>query len=226
MEMKTKAVVFDFDGTLTVGRANNVWKMLYLELGYDIGEGSNYRNSFLSFKNKKYDYASWVEVNKNDFVNAGINKEIFNKVLKEITLINGLEKTLKTLSKKGIKLFVLSGNMKYSIEHVLGDLSKYFTEISANEAVFDDNGNLTNLIATKYDFEGKADFIVKVREELGLKPEEITFVGNGSNDIWAYKSGARTICINPKDADEDKSEKWTKVLPNVKDLSEILEYID
>ena len=226
MEMKTKAVVFDFDGTLTVGRTNNVWKMLYLKLGYDIGEGSNYRNSFLSFKNKKYDYASWVEVNKNDFVNARLNKEIFNKVLEEITLINGLEKTLKTLSEKGIKLFVLSGNMKYSIEHVLGNLSKYFTEISANEAVFDDNGNLTNLIATKYDFEGKADFIVKVRGELGLKPEEITFVGNGSNDIWAYKSGARTICINPKDADEDKSEKWTKVLPNVKDLSEILEYID
>ena len=107
-----------------------------------------------------------------------------------------------------------------------GPLAKYFTEISANEAIFDEDGTLVDLIATKYDFEGKADFIVKVREELGVKPDEITFVGNGSNDIWAYKSGARTICINPKDADEDKTEKWTKVLPIVKDLSEILEYID
>ena len=141
-------------------------------------------------------------------------------------MIGGLEKTLKTLSEKGIKLFILSGNIKYSIRHVLGDLSKYFTEISANDAIFDENGNFVDLIATKYDFEGKADFIVKVKEELGLKPEEITFVGNGSNDVWAYKSGARTICVNPKDADEDKSEKWTKVLPVVKDLSEILEYID
>ena len=225
-KMKTKAVVFDFDGTLTIGRANNVWKMLYLKLGYDIGDGSNYKNSFLSFKNKEYDYSSWVAVNKADFIKAGLNQNIFNEVLTEVKLISGIEKTLKELSNKGIKLFVLSGNIKYSIKHVLGDLSKYFTEISANDAIFDENGNLVDLIATKYDFEGKADFIIKVREELGLNPNELVFVGNGSNDIWAYKSGARTICINPKDADENNNEKWTKVLPVVKDLSEILEYID
>ena len=225
-KMKTKAVVFDFDGTLTVGRANNVWKMLYLKLGYDIGDGSNYKNSFLSFKNKEYDYSSWVAVNKADFIKAGLNQNIFNEVLTEVKLISGIEKTLKELTNKGVKLFVLSGNIKYSIKHVLGDLSKYFTEISANDAIFDENGNLIDLIATKYDFEGKADFIVKVREELGLNPNELVFVGNGSNDIWAYKSGARTICINPKDADENNNEKWTKVLPVVKDLSEILEYID
>ena len=225
-KIKTKAVVFDFDGTLTVGRANNVWKMLYLKLGYDIGDGSNYKNSFLSFKNKEYDYASWVAVNKADFIKAGLNQNIFNEVLTEVKLISGIEKTLKELTNKDIKLFVLSGNIKYSIKHVLGDLSKYFTEISANDAIFDENGNLIDLVATKYDFEGKADFIIKVREELGLNPNELVFVGNGSNDIWAYKSGARTICINPKDADENNNEKWTKVLPVVKDLSEILEYID
>ena len=118
--MKTKAVVFDFDGTLTIGRANNVWKMLYIALGYDIGEGSNYKNSFLSFKNKEYDYASWVEVNKSDFIKAGLNKTIFNNVLTEINLIRGLEKTLKTLSEKGIKLFVLSGNIKYAIKSEIG----------------------------------------------------------------------------------------------------------
>ena len=226
MEMKTKAVIFDFDGTLTIGRANNVWKMLYLELGYDIGEGSNYRNSFLSFKNKQYDYSHWVEVNKNDFINAKLNKEIFHKVLEEVKLINGIETTLKTLHEKGVKLFVLSGNIKYSIRHVLGDLSKYFTEISANDAIFDENGYLCDLVATKYDFEGKADFIVKVREELGISANEIVFVGNGSNDIWAYRSGAKTICVNPKDADENNNEKWTHVLHTVKDLSEILKYID
>ena len=224
--MKTKAVVFDFDGTLTIGRANNVWKMLYIALGYDIGEGSNYKNSFLSFKNKEYDYASWVEVNKSDFIKAGLNKTIFNNVLTEINLIRGLEKTLKTLSEKGIKLFVLSGNIKYAIKSVLGDLADYFTEISANDAIFDNNGNLKDLVATKYDFEGKADFIVKVREELNVEPDEIVFVGNGSNDVWAYRSGAKTICINPKDADENNNEKWHVVLKSVKDLSEILEYID
>ena len=153
METKTKAVIFDFDGTLTVGRANNVWKMLYLELGYEIGEGSNYRNSFLSFKNKQYDYASWVEVNKKDFIYGGLNKEIFNNVLKEIKLIKGLEKTLKALTEKGIKLFILSGNIIYSIKHVLGDLANYFTEISANDAIFDEDDDLVDLIATKYDFE-------------------------------------------------------------------------
>lgn len=226
MEIKTKAIIFDFDGTLTIGRANNIWKMLYLELGYDIGEGSSYKNSFLNFKNKVYDYNQWVETNKQDFVSARLNKEIFHKVLKEVTLIDGIEATLKSLSEKGIKLFVLSGNIKYSIRHVLGDLAKYFTDISANDAIFDEDGFLSDLVATKYDFEGKADFIVKIREELGILPNEITFIGNGSNDVWAYKSGAKTICINPKDANENNPETWTHVLPVVKDLSEILKYID
>ena len=225
-ELKTKAVIFDFDGTLTIGRANNVWKMLYLTLGYDLGEGSSYKSSFLKFKSREIDYASWVEINKQDFVRAGLNREIFDSVLKEIKLIQGLEDTLKTLTEKGVKLFVLSGNIRYAIKKVLGDLAGYFTEISANDVIFDEQGNLENLVPTKYDFEGKADFIVKVRDEIGAEPNEIVFVGNGSNDVWAYKSGAKTICVNPKDADENNNEKWTKVLPVVKNLTEILDYID
>lgn len=226
MEMNTKAVVFDFDGTLTISRANNIWRLLYLELGYDISDNSHYSKSLQSFKSKQYDYSHWVDINKNDFISAGLNKKIFNKVLKGISLISGLETTLKTLSEKGIKLFLLSGNIGYSIDYVLGNLTNYFTEISANEAIFDESGNLIDLIATKYDFEGKADFISKIREEFSLRPEEITFVGNGSNDVWAYKSGAKTICINPRGADEDDHKKWTNVLLDVKDLTEILEYID
>ena len=226
MKLNTKAVVFDFDGTLTISRANNIWKLLYLKLGYSIDDNSNYKKSLQSFKSKKYDYSHWIEINKSDFISAGLNKKIFDKVLKDVQPIPGLESTLKTLSKKGIKLFLLSGNIKYSIRYVLGDIADIFEEISANDAIFDEKGILIDLIATKYDFEGKADFISKIKDEYSLKPEEITFVGNGSNDVWAYKSGARTICINPKQADEDDSKKWTKVLPNVKDLTEILEYIN
>ena len=225
-KLKTKAVIFDFDGTLTIGRANNVWKMLYLKLGYGVGDGSSYKSSFLKFQSKEVDYAGWVQINKQDFVDAGLNKEIFDDVLKEIKLIQGLEETLKTLSEKGVKLFILSGNIVYAIKRVLGDLAYYFTEISANDVLFNEDDKLEDLVPTKYDFEGKADFIVKVRDNIGAKPNEIVFVGNGSNDVWAYKSGAKTICINPKDADENNNEKWNKVLPVVKNLTEILDYID
>ena len=225
-KLNTKAVIFDYDGTLTYGDYNNIWKSLYQVLGYETDRNSEYYLSYVGFKDGKYDYDRWVQINEEDFKRGGLTKKIFDSVTEGIKFIKGLEKVIKTLHKKGVKLFVLSGNFKYAIEKTLGDLSEYFTEISANEIYFEKDGTLSSIVATKFDFEGKPKFITKVQQELQIEPHEICFVGNGENDAFAYKSGAKTICVNPVNADEDNAEKWTYVLKNITDLTKILDCID
>ena len=225
-KLNTKAVIFDYDGTLTYGDYNNIWKSLYQVLGYETDRNSEYYLSYVGFKNYKYDYDRWVQINEEDFKRGGLTKKIFDSVTEDIKFIKGLEKVIKNLHKKGVKLFVLSGNFKYAIEKTLGKLSDYFTEISANEIYFSEDGALSQIVATKFDFEGKPKFITKVQQELQIEPHEICFVGNGENDAFAYKSGAKTICVNPVDADEDDAEKWTHVLKNVTNLTKILDCID
>lgn len=225
-KIKTKAVLFDFDGTLTYGDYNNIWKSLYQVLGYSTDHNSDYYMSYLNFVEGKYDYDAWVKINETDYLNGGLTKTIFDEVSQNEKFIEGLEQVLITLKKKGIKLYVLSGNFGYLIRKTLGDLSLYFDDISANEIVFNDDGTLSHLVATKYDFEGKADYITKIKDELQIDASEICFVGNGENDAFAYRSGAKTICINPVNADEENQEKWTCVLKDVTNLSEILDYIE
>ena len=225
--MKTiKAIVFDFDGTLTKGKNQNVWKALYQKLGYDTGINSAYKKAYIDFINDKLGYEPWVEINEKDFKNAGLTKAIFDETAEKFNLIDGLKDVLKYLKQQGIKIYVLSGNFGYLIRNTLGDLCEFFDEISANEIIFDKNGNLLKLVATKYDYKGKPDFIFKIIKELNISAGEVCFVGNGANDVFVYQSGAKTICINPIDADENNQKKWSYVLKNVTDLKQILDYID
>ena len=225
-KFKTKAVIFDYDGTLTFGDYNNIFKSLYRVLGYPTDRNSAYYQDFVRFIEFRLDYEEWVKINEEDFRNGGLTKEIFDSVTENIKLIKVLEKTLKTLHKTGVKLYILSGNFIYAIRKTLGKLADYFTEISANEVYFNEDGSLSHLVATKFDFDGKPKFIEKVIAELGVLPEEICFVGNGANDVFAYQSGAKTICLNPVDADEDNAEKWTYVIKETKTIEKILDCID
>ena len=223
---KTKAVIFDYDGTLTFGDYNNIFKSLYRVLGYATDRNSAYYQDYVDFINFKIDYKQWVQINEDDFKKGGLTKEIFDSVTENIKLIKGLEKTLKTLHESGVKLYILSGNFVYAIKKTLGKLADYFTEISANEVYFNDDGTLSHLVATEFDYDCKPKFIEKVINELGVLPEDICFVGNGENDKFAYKAGAKTICINPVDADEDDSEKWACVIRNEMNFEKVLNFID
>ena len=225
-KIKTKAVIFDYDGTLTYGNYLNIYKSLYHILGYATDKTSKYYQDYLDFKDYKLSYENWVKINEQDFKNAGLTKNIFESAIENIKLIDELDVVLKTLHQKGIKLYVLSGNFGYAIRKNLGNLTDLFTEISANEIYFNDDGSVSHMVATKFDYEGKPNFIKKVQEELNIEPYEICFVGNGENDKFAYRSGAKTICINPVDADEKNAEKWACVLNNVTSFKKILDCIE
>ena len=206
-----KAVIFDFDGTLTE-KQGNLWKTIWRELGYDIGPNSYYVSLFKRFMSGNITHKEWCDLTKEAFQEKGFNKQILDNITDNMKLISGAEELIKNLHSKGIELHIVSGNIVSVIKKVLGESKKYISEIKANEFLFDSNGDITEIVGTKYDHEGKARYIKELCLQKGYKPSEIHFIGNSMNDEWVYQSGARTLCVNPDDAKCENSTIWNKVV--------------
>lgn len=219
-----KAVVFDFDGTLT--RANqNVWKELWLYLGDSPGEKSLHKKLYKDcIVDNKITKQQWFDYTEKIFKERNFNYNDLVNISKKIQLIDDADSTLKYLKENGYFLFIVSGCVKEGIEITLKDNLKYFDCIKANCCKFDDKGVFKGFEMTKYDYEGKAEFIEIIKQN-GVPEKNIFFVGNSNNDEWVYKTGCHTICINPENVDTKNKQKWHIVKKNVSSLSEIIPII-
>lgn len=218
-----KAVIFDFDGTLTKGF--DVWKATWKTLTYDVGKNSFSVSSYVDFLNKKITYEELNQLNLEKFIEMDMNISDLHFIAKKIRLIDGFSDTIKALYNKGFSIHIVSGGILNVIEKVIGEDIKYFTSINANKMHFGDGYFLDRITRTKYDFEGKALFIKELIRKTGIKSENITFVGNSSNDEWAYKTGCKTICVNPENTCADNKRIWNEVIYNMTDLRQILPLI-
>ena len=121
---------------------------------------------------------------------------------------------------------MLSGSIKQVIRVALGDLYELFEEVKANEIRFDSSGLMDGIIGTRYDFQGKAEFLRDVISDQRLSPLDVLYVGNSSNDVWASESGARTLCVNPHMTNPDIEEHWTYAIKEMTDLRQIMKFIE
>lgn len=219
-----KAVIFDFDGTLTC-EGQNVWRELWRCLTYDVSERSLYVHTYKCFlKNRlTYDQLNFWAAQK--FRKQDFNIADLDIIANKIKLIDGFEETIKILHNAGFSLHIVSGGISDIIEKVIGKkLLSYFDSINANSLHFEDGYFFSDIIRTKYDFEGKATFIEEIKKT-GIKSEDIVFIGNSNNDEWAHKSGCKTICINPEDTCSEDRTVWNDLIYNMTDLRQLLPII-
>ena len=221
-----KAVFFDFDGTLSY-TSLNFWKKLWLTLGYDIKEGSYYKQLFNDAYSGKLTHQQWCDKICEKYIEAGLTREILLDIANTIDLMDGFEEMVSTLKQRGYLLFIVSGNIKEVINHNLKKSLKLFDGIFANEFKFDTKGNLTKIVGTMYDNEGKAVLINKISKELSIPIKNIWFVGNGGNDEWVYQTGCKTLLINPFDTKKHNDQSvWHKQISGVKNLTQLLDIIN
>ena len=219
----TKVVVFDFDGTLTQSYDNKTtWEKIWVSLGYSTDQCFDLHRRF---QRKEFSHQEWCNMTRDAFRIRQLNKEHIRKIATGISLVDGVADTVSELRKHGIKLFILSGSIKSIIQQVLGDLRNEFEEIKANEFVFDSSGIIKEIQGTPYDFQGKAVFLRRVIEDLGLAPSDVLFVGNSCNDVFASQSGVRTLCVNARFTDPDNEEHWTYAIREMVNLNAILKFV-
>lgn len=217
-----KAIFFDFDGTLTY-TSLNFWKKLWSSLGYSIKEGSYYKNLFHDAYSGKLTHQEWCDKCCTKFQEAGLNQEKLIDLAQTIDLMDGFEETVKALKEMGYVLFIVSGNIRQVIDENLGECTKYFDGIYANDFIFDADGNLEKIVGTKYDNEGKAHLIRLISSITETPTSEFWFVGNGGNDEWVYTTGCKTLLINPFDTKHHENQNvWHKQVKKLTNLKQIL----
>lgn len=218
----TKVVVFDFDGTLTQGTdIGTTWEKLWAAMGYHDGQCFDLHHRY---RHNEFDHQTWCNMTRDAFRARGMTEAHLVRIADETPLVAGVAETAEMLRVRGVRLYILSGSIKSIIRHTLGPLATEFEEIRANSMVFDEHGVVKEIQGTLFDFEGKALYLKRLVRDLKLSPSDILFVGNSCNDIYASRSGVRTLCVNPRLTDPDNQEHWTYAISKMKDLREILVY--
>lgn len=225
VKITKKAVVFDFDGTLTKPQLGyNTWETIWTELGYPVEYCEKYHKMF---SNKEITHDEWCEITEKYFKEKNLSKNIIVKAAERTELLDDVHEVISYLKSKGMLLYILSGSIKQYIELVLGkNTAGCFVEIKANRFIFDSQGKLEGIIGTPYDFEGKARFVNKIMIDKNLSPKEIIYIGNSFNDEFVYETGVETLCVNPQGTDYYDGKIWHNYIRNVKSLRAVLPFIE
>ena len=217
--MKTKVVIFDFEGTLTITKTS-VWARIWEKIdALDIDE-----KLINMYFNNEIDYETWVRLGYENFKERNYTEQDMNQLTNNIQLIENAEKVFKFLREKDIKIYILSGGIKIAIEKVLKDLKHYVKQIEATNLLFDEKGNLCSYSVPHHNPENKFEFVSEVIVNEQVNPKEVLYVGNSRNDETVYKTGVNTLCLNPHKANYENKEIWHNAI-KTNNLEEILHYI-
>jgi len=128
---------------------------------------------------------------------AGLDENALTRVYEERLRLNrGAEIMLNTLRQKNIKTLLVSGGFTLFTERLKNQLGLDFAHSNTLEIV---NGKLTGKVLGKIvDAQGKADWLNRTRESLGLRPEQVIAMGDGANDLMMMAAAGISIAYHAK----------------------------
>ena len=127
----------------------------------------------------------------------GLDEGALQRVYDERLKLNpGAEIMLAELKKHGIKTLLVSGGFLFFTERLKPRLGLDYTHANTLEIV---DGKLTGRVLGKIlDAQGKAEWLVKIRDELGLKPAQVIAMGDGANDLKMMAQAGISIAYHAK----------------------------
>ncbi|MGI6335311.1 MAG: HAD family hydrolase [Minisyncoccales bacterium] len=144
-----------------------------------------------------------IEYIRNHFDDANVLKE-------------GAEDLINYLKEKGYKIYLISCSIDIYLEELTRKL-KLDGFFAGTKFIFDENGELLSIENECFENKNfKEEKVRKVAEENNAEIEDIIFVGDGKNDIGAFKITKKGIAID-SEVEELRNIAWK----NVKQLKEI-----
>jgi phosphoserine phosphatase len=127
----------------------------------------------------------------------GLDEHALQRVYDErLKLSPGAEAMLAALKSRGIKTLLVSGGFVFFTERLKSRLGLDYTRANTLEIA---GGKLTGKVVGKvFDAQGKADWLVKIREELNLEPEQVIALGDGANDLKMLALAGISVAYHAK----------------------------
>ena len=130
---------------------------------------------------------------------AGLPESALEAVyVHRLQLNPGAERLMKGLQRAGIRTMLVSGGFTYFTDRLKQRLG--FDHAHANELEVIDGRLSGRVLGEIVDGEAKARHLQRVRDELGLKPEQVIAAGDGANDIPMLSAAGFGIAFHPKPA--------------------------
>ena len=113
---------------------------------------------------------------------AGLEQSALQRVYDErLQLSPGAERFLATLQQHNIKTLLVSGGFTFFTDKLKPRLNLDYIASNVLEIV---DGKLTGkVLGTIVDAQGKAEHLKRLREQLGLRHEQVIAIGDGANDL-------------------------------------------
>ena len=207
-----KLAIFDLDGTLTQERS--VWEYIHKRLGKWYGFAEEYQEEFFAGK------ISYDEFCRRDAeVWKGMRVAEVLEIVKSVPFHRGLDELVGYLKKKGLKLSMVSSGLS-----VLSDWvhERYGFDYSVSNDLLHENGILTGNVRINVRFDKKAEWVDRILDRFGLKPEESLSVGDSRGDVDMFQRTGLSIAFNSscKDLEEIathcvRSENLADIIPRL-----------
>lgn len=127
----------------------------------------------------------------------GLDEHALNRVYDERLKLNpGAEAMLAELKKHGIRTLLVSGGFLFFTDRLKARLGLDFAHANTLEIV---DGKLTGKVLGKIlDAQGKAEWLVKIRDELELDTGQVIAMGDGANDLKMMAQAGISIAYHAK----------------------------
>jgi phosphoserine phosphatase len=126
-----------------------------------------------------------------------LRREAFAEITKSVTPTNNLSETLQTLRNDGFVLAIISGGIDAFVYEKIPDADELFDYICINRLRYDDQGVISGIEPTPFDFAGKAVALEMICKKHGATLDQAVFVGEGYNDESAAFAAGLSIAYPP-----------------------------
>jgi len=122
---------------------------------------------------------------------------------RRVALLEGLDEHAlqrvydeRALKSRGIKTLLVSGGFVFFTDRLKARFGLDYTQANTLDVA---DGKLTGKVLGKvFDAQGKAECLVKIREELNLDPQQVIAMGDGANDLKMMVLAGISIAYHAK----------------------------
>ncbi|MDP1787983.1 phosphoserine phosphatase SerB [Nitrosomonas sp.] len=127
----------------------------------------------------------------------GLHYDALQKVYDERVKLNpGAEKMLQQAKLAGLKTMVISGGFTFFTDRIKARLGFDFS--AANVLEIEENRLTGKVVGEIIGRQGKAQVLNQIRDELGIKREQIIAIGDGANDLGMMTEAGVSIAYHAK----------------------------
>ncbi|WP_137937539.1 phosphoserine phosphatase SerB [Chitinivorax sp. B] len=128
---------------------------------------------------------------------AGLEESALTRVYEErLALTPGAERMLHQAQAAGLRTLLVSGGFTFFTERLKVRLGLTYAHANTLEI---ENGKLTGrLIGGILDAQAKADWLLRIRNDLQLRPDQVVALGDGANDLKMLAQAGTGIAFHAK----------------------------